>query len=128
MRASPVMRARLRLVGLLVAGLTLSPGAARAQEPPQAPILRVEAGAHTAPVSRLATDAAGRLLASVADDKTLRLWALPEGTPMGVLRPPNVDRLKHLAVSVTVEPRLFLGFLQGSLARGHLFQGLGQLL
>lgn len=56
--------------------------------PPQAPILRVEAGAHTAPVSRLATDAAGRILASVSDDKTLRLWSLPEGTPLGVLRPP----------------------------------------
>ncbi len=56
--------------------------------PPQAPILRVEAGAHTAPVSRLATDAAGRVLASVSDDKTLRLWSLPEGTPLGVLRPP----------------------------------------
>ena len=45
------------------------PAPARAQEPPQAPILRVEAAAHTAPVARLATDATGRILASVSDDK-----------------------------------------------------------
>jgi len=58
------------------------------QEPPQQPILRIETGAHTAPVARLATDASGRLLATVSDDKTLRLWSLPDGTPRGVLRPP----------------------------------------
>ena len=40
----------------------------------------------------------------------------------------GVDGLKHLAVGVTVEPRLLLSLLEGSLARGHLFQGLGQLL
>jgi len=71
--------------------------------PPQAPILRVEAGAHTAPVSRLATDAAGRILASVSDDKTLRLWSMPEGTPLGVLRPPigpgNEGELYAVALS-----------------------------
>ena len=36
--------------------------------------------------------ATGRILASVSDDKTLRLWALPDGTPIGVLRPPIGDR------------------------------------
>jgi WD40 repeat protein len=36
----------------------------------------------------LATDASGRLLTTVSDDKTLRLWSLPDGTPRGVLRPP----------------------------------------
>ena len=56
-------------------------------EPPTQPFLRVEAAAHTAPVARLATDAAGRVLATVSDDKTLRLWDLPEGTPRAVLRP-----------------------------------------
>ena len=57
-------------------------------EPPQQPFLRVEAEAHIAPVARLATDAAGSVLASVSDDKTLRLWNLPEGTPRLVIRPP----------------------------------------
>jgi hypothetical protein len=59
-----------------------------APDPPAQPFLRVEAAAHTAPVARLATDVAGTLLATVSDDKTLRLWDLPEGTPRAVLRPP----------------------------------------
>ncbi len=77
-----------RLIRAALVGLALWTGAAAAQEPPQAPILRVEAGAHTAPVRRMATDAAGRILATVSDDKTLRLWSLPQGTPLGVLRVP----------------------------------------
>ena len=76
----------------------------RAQEPPQAPILRVEAAAHTAPVSRLATDAAGRMLATVSDDKTLRIWALPEGTPLAVLRPPIGEREEGELYAVALSP------------------------
>ncbi|ONG44601.1 hypothetical protein BKE38_28015 [Pseudoroseomonas deserti] len=83
------MRRRLLLACLLILPLPLGAAAAQGMaEPPQQPILRIETGAHTAPVARLATDAAGRLLASVSDDKTLRLWSLPDGTPRGVLRPP----------------------------------------
>ncbi|MFT8247001.1 caspase family protein [Roseomonas sp. BN140053] len=95
MRRRPATLAVL-LLGLLCAGSaalvpTLAGGAAWAQtlsEPPREPILRIETGAHTAPVARLATDSAGRLLASASDDKTLRLWSLPDGTPRAVLRPP----------------------------------------
>jgi len=92
--AAASLRRRLAWPGrvhLALLALVLAMPAAQAQtvpEPPQAPILRVEAGAHTAPLQRLATDAAGWLLASVADDKTLRLWSLPDGSPRGVLRPP----------------------------------------
>lgn len=91
-----MMRRRLVLalgLGLAVACAGLAarfvPAVAQAlDEPPQQPFLRVEAQAHTAPVARLATDAAGTVLASVSDDKTLRLWNLPEGTPRLVIRPP----------------------------------------
>ena len=94
-------RRAARLLCLAVALLTMPAGA---QEPPQAPVLRVEAQAHTAPVSRLATDAAGRLLASVSDDKTLRLWALPEGTALGVLRPPIGDGAEGELYAVALSP------------------------
>ncbi|MDB5412719.1 MAG: exported protein of unknown function [Rubritepida sp.] len=93
-----------RLSWLVLAAALLGASPAFAQEPPQAPILRVEAAAHTAPVSRLATDAAGRILASVSDDKTLRLWSLPDGTPIGVLRPPIGDGDEGELYAVALTP------------------------
>ena len=104
----------------LAFGLALLLGvvSARAQEPPQAPILRVEAGAHTAPVSRLATDAAGRILATVSDDKTLRLWALPDGTPLSVLRPPIGEGEEGELYAVALSPDGARAF-----AAGHTGQG-----
>jgi len=92
--------------------------AGHAQEPPQAPILRVEAAAHTAPVSRLSTDAAGRILASVSDDKTLRLWALPDGTPLGVLRPPIGDGHEGELYAVALSPDGTRAFAAGHTGRG----------
>jgi hypothetical protein len=73
---------------LLAAGLALAAPPAAQGQPPDTPFLRIEAGAHSAPVTRLATDAAGTLLATASDDKTVRLWTLPSGEPRGVLRPP----------------------------------------
>lgn len=101
---------------LLVAALLL-PGLAAAQEPPQAPILRAEAAAHTAPVRRMATDAEGRVLATVSDDKTLRLWALPEGTPLGVLRPPIGEGEEGELAAVALTPDGSRAFVGGTTAR-----------
>lgn len=81
-----MLRAGLLLAGLLLGALASAQPAP--PEPPQQPFLRIEAGAHTAPVARLAVDAGGQLLASVSDDKTLRLWTLPDGTQRQVIRPP----------------------------------------
>ena len=84
-------RRLLRAAWLAAVLLTLPLALAHAQapaEPPQQPFLRVEAEAHIAPVARLATDATGSVLATVSDDKTLRLWNLPDGTPRLVIRPP----------------------------------------
>jgi WD40 repeat protein len=54
-------------------------GAARAEElPDQRPILRIEPGMHTAPIQRVGVDAACTLMVTGSDDKTARLWALPE--------------------------------------------------
>ena len=70
--------------GLLLTLASLAPAA----EPPTAPILRIEAGMHTARIYRIATDAAGRIVLTVSDDKTARLWELPSGRLLRVLRPP----------------------------------------
>ena len=41
--------------------------------------LRIEPGMHTARINRIGVDAAGTLMATGSNDKTARLWALPEG-------------------------------------------------
>lgn len=97
-----------RMVRLAAAALLA--GTAAAQAPPDTPFLRVEAGGHTAPVNRLAVDAAGRLLATAADDRTVRLWSLPEGEPLAVLRVPIGTEAEGELYAVALTPdgrRLF---------------------
>ncbi len=74
----------LAVVGLGL--LTATPAPAQQQSSPQ-PVLRLETGVHTAPIRAAASDTAGEMLATVSDDKTLRLWALPTGELIRVLRP-----------------------------------------
>jgi|GEM_PF-6322930 len=47
--------------------------------PSTATIARIEPGGHTAPIWRIDTDAAERILVTGSDDKTVRLWSLPDG-------------------------------------------------
>jgi hypothetical protein len=42
---------------------------------------------HTAPVMRIAADAARDAVVTVSDDKTARIWSLSDGRPVAVLRP-----------------------------------------
>jgi hypothetical protein len=90
-------------------------GAALAQpaDPPRQPFLRIEAAAHVAPVARVAVDAAGSLLASVSDDKTLRLWSLPDGAPRAVLRPPIGPEAEGELYAVALSPDGRIAFAAG---------------
>ncbi len=100
-----VTRRVLAEIGLAGVGLAAfgPPAGAQAQgqgqpamaKPPAAPpmaeatpFLQIETGAHVARTSAVGTDAAGRLLITGSDDKTARLWSLPDLRPLGVLRPP----------------------------------------
>jgi len=56
--------------------------------PPQAPILRIDAGGPSNAVTHLAVDAAGTLMAAASLDKTVRVYSLPDGVERAVLRPP----------------------------------------
>jgi WD40 repeat protein len=93
-------------VSLVLAGLLLVLGSvlgapARAQT--GEPILRIETGAHEAQMNAAGADAAGRVLVTASDDKTARIWSLPDLRPLGVLRPPigsdNDGKLYAVAVS-----------------------------
>ncbi len=54
------------------------------------PILRVETGMHTTLIRRVVVDAARNRLITASDDKTIRVWQMPEAR----LRegPPRADR------------------------------------
>ena len=60
--------------------VALLAGPARAGDLPGGrPVLRIEPGMHTAPIKRIGVDAACTLMVTGSDDKTARLWALPQG-------------------------------------------------
>lgn len=59
-----------------------------AGKPPQAPIIRIETEMHTARISSISADDAGRYLVTASDDKTLRVWERATGRLLRVLRPP----------------------------------------
>ena len=94
---SPILRLFSWLIFLL-----LSSNVALAEE--TVPILRIEVGQHIGVINRAATDAHMQLLATVADDKTLRLWNLPEGTLYSTLRVPIGEQLKGALYAVALSP------------------------
>ncbi len=75
-----------RKLSAFVAGLTLI-CSATAQHA-QTPQLRVDTGAHSAPVRALDVDANGRFAVTAAEDKTARVWELGTGRLLQTLRPP----------------------------------------
>ncbi|MFZ5483728.1 MAG: caspase family protein [Pseudomonadota bacterium] len=75
----------------------------QAREPTREPILRVETGMHTTLIRRLVVDSARNRVISCSDDKTIRVWQLPEQRLVSVLRVPidqgHEGQLFGLAVS-----------------------------
>jgi hypothetical protein len=67
-------------------------------------ILRIDAGTHTATIKRIGVSADGRLLATGSKDKTVRLWALPEGKLLRTLRPPIGDGGEGKIYAVALDP------------------------
>ena len=59
--------------------------------PDQQPFLRIETGMHTGVIRGIGVDTACSLLATASDDKTVRLWSLPDGKPKRVVRLPIGD-------------------------------------
>jgi WD40 repeat protein len=83
-------RCRMLRVLAVLAVILLPSGRGQAQdaapELPTEPILRIETGKHGAIIWRIDTDAANRFAVTASDDKTVRVWSLPEGHPLRVLR------------------------------------------
>jgi len=72
-------------------------------EPSREPVLRIETGMHTAVIRRIGVDAANRFLVTASEDRTLRVWELPAGRLLRVIRIPigagNEGKLYAVAIS-----------------------------
>ena len=85
-------------------------GAARAGDlPDRRPVLRIEAGMHTAMINRIGVDAACKLMVTGSDDKTARLWVLQEsgrGNPQlkRILRVPIGEGNEGKVYAVALSP------------------------
>ena len=71
--------------------------------PPQDPVLRIETGMHVAAIRRIGVDRACRIAVTGSDDKTVRVWSLPDGRLLRTLRAPigrgNGGRIDAVAIS-----------------------------
>jgi WD40 repeat protein len=56
--------------------------------PSREPLLRIETGRHTNRIWRMSLSADGRVLATGSADKTVRLWSMPDGSLIRILRVP----------------------------------------
>jgi WD40 repeat protein len=71
---------------------------------PEEPMLRIEAGMHTAGISRIDVDGAGRFLVTASHDKTVRVWELPGGRLLHIIRPPAGAGFAGQMYSVAISP------------------------
>jgi WD40 repeat protein len=94
------------VLALLAAALCLT-RTGRAQQAseglPAEPILRIETGQHGAVINRIDTDAANHFAVTASQDKTVRVWSLPDGRLLRVLRLPldlgNIGKAYAVAIS-----------------------------
>jgi WD40 repeat protein len=77
---------------------------AQLPDPSRQPVLRIEAGAHTAPIKKIAVDAANRYFVTASDDKTARVWELATGRLLRVLRPPIGNNHEGKIFAVAISP------------------------
>lgn len=103
-----IYRCRMLRVLAVLALILLSSSRGHAQdaapELPTEPILRIETGKHGGLIRRIDTDAANRFAVTASDDKTVRVWSLPEGRPQRILRLPIDQGDIGKAYAVAISP------------------------
>jgi WD40 repeat protein len=97
----------LRVLAVLAAMLCArAEGKAQDAAPqlPAEPILRIETGKHGAAIKRIDTDTENRFAVTASEDKTVRVWSLPDGRPLRVLRLPIDQEDIGKASAVAISP------------------------
>ena len=98
----------LRRLQYLAAALAVTmaavPVRAQTDNSPSGPMLRINAPGHTAPIRGIATDAAERFAVTASDDKTVRVWSLPDGKLQRVICLPSGTGDFGKAYAVALSP------------------------
>jgi DNA-binding beta-propeller fold protein YncE len=93
-----------RIFGIALVALLEAWGVVGGEEVPSRPFLRIETEMHTAAISRIDVDAAGRFLVSGSGDKTVRVWDLASGQLLRTLRPPIGEGAEGKIYAVAISP------------------------
>jgi WD40 repeat protein len=91
---------------------------------PTEPILRIETGKHVGLIRGIDTDAANHFAVTASWDKTVRVWSLPEGRLMRVLRLPIDQGDIGKAYAVAISPdgaTVAVGGWTGTVAHHNIF-------
>ncbi len=92
----------MRIVAIVLLGLTLLGGGARAQDA-GAPLPMLDTGGHMAVINSIAFTPDGRQLVSASDDKTIRVWDLASGKTVRTIRgesaPGDAGKVYAMALS-----------------------------
>jgi WD40 repeat protein len=89
-------------LGLLL--YLICPSMTQAVEPVTTPLLRVETGMHTTQIRRVLPDLPRNRLITCSDDKTVRVWQMPEMRLVSVLRVPMDASHEGQLYAIAVSP------------------------
>lgn len=72
--------------------------------PPVTPFIRINTEMHSAKIMDIASDAAGKILATASFDKTVKIWEADSGRLLRTIRPPTGTDVEGALIAVALSP------------------------
>lgn len=104
MLLKPIKTLLILLISISLSACLKEIGLPMLGENSTSPVLRLNTQMHTAIIKRIDVDATGRYLVTGSDDKTVRVWSLPDGKLLRVLRPHIAKGHEGKIYSVAISP------------------------